>query len=593
MSQIEMPNSKATLSAVQASRKRFNGRKGKLLESKTDWAAALCLATLPEEREMNEIDVAVRVALHHAGAEFKIAKERVLPIQSSVGRFLLHGTPLEDRLSRSIDTLMEKAAEKEASDWKLAEEIYEKILPLLPQNKSLLKHQILSLAYAHQRGYRYGAHDDMGLGKTVETLCSLLAAKVMLGRDPFPLVVVTKTSVVGAWMAHIEEWLASIGAKAAKNCDDPSANAIVLSYSRLMANTLAIRKKRPSSMIFDESHVLQDPGSQRGSGAVMCSIDAKNVIVCSATMTPNGRPAEAYFQLKILDKSVNWTKFRNEYCGAFSMTMNGKKMWVAKGFTNPMAFGRLMHKHTFRRTREELGKDIGLLEMPRYVLPIEPSERAMERIRALERELKEKIEKEAEEKGIDRTVDSIEAGSMANVARTAQTLRKAVGMEKIPTALKLAKEHLEEGRRSVLFCFHRDVWAAAVKKATEMKIEGLMFGDASLSEDERKSLVGRAQRDGKVLILTFAYAEGITLTEFDVVMLVERHWIPDIEIQAEARVNRIGRGERPCQANYLQLQGTIDEAMPEVHTVKEPRARAIVASTGVRMWTWLEKRDSE
>ena len=58
---------------------------------------------------------------------------------------------------------------------------------------------------------------------------------------------------------------------------------------------------------------------------------------------------------------------------------------------------------------------------------------------------------------------------------------------------------------------------------------------------------------------TIAAKEGITLTNSDTVLFVEREWVPGWESQAAHRIRRIGQESSHCHQVFLSVDGSIDQ----------------------------------
>ena len=96
--------------------------------------------------------------------------------------------------------------------------------------------------------------------------------------------------------------------------------------------------------------------------------------------------------------------------------------------------------------------------------------------------------------------------------------------------------------------------------------------------EDRADIVERFQNDEiDVLICsTIAAKEGLTLTQADTVLFVEREWVPAYEEQAEDRVNRIGQDSDTVWATYLSVAGTIDERFDRIVEQKREVVSAIL-----------------
>jgi SNF2 family DNA or RNA helicase len=75
---------------------------------------------------------------------------------------------------------------------------------------------------------------------------------------------------------------------------------------------------------------------------------------------------------------------------------------------------------------------------------------------------------------------------------------------------------------------------------------------------------------------TIAAKEGLTLTQADTVLFVEREWVPAYEEQAEDRVNRIGQDNDTVWAVYLSIRDTVDARFAALVEGKRRLIKSIV-----------------
>jgi len=332
----------------------------------------------------------------------------------------------------------------------------------------------------------------------------------------------------------------------------------------------------------------------------LSSTTCKIVLDTTATMTPNGRPEEAFLQFKLVDRSLEWRKYRYDYCGGFKMPVGGeRKVWNTKGSTDPVLFGRLVHRLSFRRTKADLGKELGLPDLARYVLPVPVGPKALALFEKLRLEVRESLMEKAAEVRAEGSGDWRERKAAqiedAEVFAATTKLRMAVERHKIPFSVGLTKELLADGHRVILFAYHQVVAFELYQKLSaevSKEPDDVLLGTSDLDERDRADLVRTAQARGKAIVLTYAYCEGITLTAFDRVIMVGRHWIPDKEIQAEARAHRIGQ-VNDVGVYYPVCRGTLDDHMGDVHGLKENRSQQVLASTGVRAWNHVVREDDD
>ena len=137
-------------------------------------------------------------------------------------------------------------------------------------------------------------------------------------------------------------------------------------------------------------------------------------------------------------------------------------------------------------------------------------------------------------------------------------LRHECGRLKTTFAANYVNDYVEQtGKQIVVFVHHRDVMDAIAGHLTDVSY-GVIRG--GVSAQERTRLVDEFQ-NGKLDVLlcaTVAAKEGITLTNADTVVFVEREWVPGWESQAAHRIRRIGQESSFCRQVFLSVPNSID-----------------------------------
>lgn len=584
-SQLEMPLGAS--SAVRLARQHLESRPGSILVDEKDWTAALVLATNPSTRSSDHpIDVAAKTAIFVAGIGVPVftddRKKELL--RHGAALFGGGGTPSEAIRGR-ISSFMKVAQDKKKDLEERARLVEQIIEPLLPSGLRMLPHQLEALVMIQDRGFRCVIHDDLGLGKTVEALCSvLLFSAERGGKDAaFPLLIATQASVVGSWIHHSHQWLAKYKVSVGRHPED-KPDVCVMSYAKLLEKWRDIRQWAPKSVIFDESHYLKNPESQRSMAAVLAISTADLALCSTATIEPNGRPEEAFLQLKLCDRSLDWRDYRRKFCGAKKVQIGQKTFWKTDGMTEPVAFGQLLHQMTFRRLKVDLGAALGLSALPRYVLPVEPSVELMMATKEAKEQIRDRLIEKAKERLTVSEEDIERAIQTADLA--ALTIeRMLVEKHKIGTAVERVKDLVADGHRVLCFSYFREAALELHRKLRKglprLPIDEVTLGSSDMNPEQRSNFVADAQKKGKVAVVSYAFCEGVTLTNFDRVLFVGRHWDPNKERQGEGRIHRIGQKGDPA-AEYLHCAGTSDDLMAEVHTLKENRFTSVTGSTDVR-----------
>lgn len=143
------------------------------------------------------------------------------------------------------------------------------------------------------------------------------------------------------------------------------------------------------------------------------------------------------------------------------------------------------------------------------------------------------------------------------------TVRRLIGLAKIPATAALARQEIESGhKRLLIFGTHiatleqltaelADLGAALINGKTSDRVADKVtrdFQDASITSP--RVIVGNMQTMG----------EAITLTECSRILIAEPSWTPKDNEQVIARAWRRGQ-KRPVHASFLSVAGSIDDAI--------------------------------
>ena len=158
-------------------------------------------------------------------------------------------------------------------------------------------------------------------------------------------------------------------------------------------------------------------------------------------------------------------------------------------------------------------------------------------------------------------------------------LRHECGKMKATSAVDYIKEYRNiTGKPLVVFAHHKDVLKSIHGGLIDDKDHrwrmGIIAGGVNAEARQQRVEAFQAGQLDVMLCSTVAAKEGITLTEADTVLFVEREWVPAWEEQAEDRVYRIGQDSDSVQAVYLTVAGTIDE---KFNTVIEAKRAVVMA----------------
>lgn len=495
--------------------------------------------------------------------------------------------------------------------------------PLLPSGLQLMRHQLEGVVLAREARFRFIFADDMGLGKTIQ----ILACALLLGDDAFPMLICCPLSMVAKWKYEAEKWLVRLDpivhrltrkVQVKDLLSSSSRRAILVgSWQQPVHHQLVLQSSGLGLVVGDESHYISNWDAARTQAFVRSRTRARAVLCATGTLMENGRHREAYSQLKaVAPGSLSFLRrpsengivprgdrypFLYRYCGPEQIIIgrnnDGSLRSVTKfdGRSHEVEFGCLLNRYQARRTKPEVFGPSELPPKSRFIVPVpltEAQRMALARRRDQIRHQVNQAAAELEAKLVAHSVrpevieEKVKRVSRTEAMRLISALRLELGRLKGQWSMVRVKELLAEGHRPVVFCWHNEVAAHLHESYTKAGLD-VLLGTGSMTGAARDRVVQSAEAgEHDVVVLTSAYREGITLTAYDRVLMVERWWKPGQEQQAEDRVHRISQ-TREVGIEYLVCPGTYDDAIGELQVWKERGQVQSQGTTEERVYQWL------
>ncbi len=407
--------------------------------------------------------------------------------------------------------------------------------------------------------------DDMGLGKTVQTL-ALLTHRAKAG----PALVLTPTSVVGAWVAEAARFaprlqvtlLAESGDRAAVIAAAGPNDVLVASYGVLVTESEALCARRFETVVFDEAHALKNAGTQRSQAAAQLNAGFRVALT--------GTPIENHL-------GELWSLMRAVVPGLL-----GSEREFSLRFVEPIAGGKRdrlaelrlrLRPFLLRRTKAEVLDELPERSETTLLVTPTPDERAY--YEALRRKVEERLEKQRETpNGAARVEILAEIMRLRQVAVDPRLLDAKHGPAgaKLDVLAERVRALRDEGHQPLIFTQFLGSLARIEERLAQEGLTVLTL-DGSLSAKERTKRVAAFQAgeaDAFVMSL-HAGGTGVTLTAADYVFHVDPWWNPAVEDQATGRAHRIGQ-KRPVHVYRLITAGTIEEKILALHGSKKRMA---------------------
>lgn len=444
-------------------------------------------------------------------------------------------------------------------------------LPLLPYQRAGVK-------YAAQSKRCFIA-DDMGLGKTLQAIATLEYVP-----NSYPAVVVCPPNLVLNWQKEYGKWLPARKVVTVSDRktfpEHKDFDVLVIGYSNISHWQKQIINFR--SFVFDESHYVKSPTSQRTKAAIKIARTAPpdGIILCLTGTPVTNRPAEYASQLDVLGKLNTfgglWGFYRR-YCGAFRDRFG---QWNISGNSNLDELNERLRGNCYiRRTKDQVLKDLPPVRHANVIVSGSPAQ--MQEYRKAERDIVEYLVERAKQIALELGTSPGSAAVQARIKAESNehlvrisVLRKLAAKAKMDSVVEFIESHTEVGLKVVVAAHHREIVDELANKFGGLKIQGGML--VSEVEDAKSRFQEQSTEDAPVIVLSIqASKTGHTLTAAQDVLFVELPWTPADVDQTYSRCHRLGqRGS--VTATYLLCEGTVDE---EIYNLISQKRGVVDAAT--------------
>ena len=479
--------------------------------------------------------------------------------------------PVPENLARLAEQIKETHDDSVQQSRSTDAELEVAGLPLLPYQRAGVK-------YAAQSKRCFIA-DDMGLGKTLQAIATLEYTP-----NSYPAVVVCPPNLVLNWQKEYGKWLPERKVVTVSDRkvfpEDRNFDVLVIGYSNISHWQKQITNFR--SFVFDESHYVKSPTSQRTKAAIKIARTAPpdGIILCLTGTPVTNRPAEYASQLDVLGKLNTfgglWGFYRR-YCGAFRDRFG---QWNISGNSNLDELNERLRGNCYiRRTKDQVLKDLPPVRHANIVVSGSPAQ--MEEYRKAERDIVEYLVERAKQIALEigkspgsaAVVARIKAESNEHLVRIS-VLRRLAAKAKMDSVVEFIESHRDAGLKVVVAAHHRDVVDELANKFGGLKIQGGML--VAEVEDAKSRFQEQSTEDAPVIVLSIQAAKtGHTLTAAQDVLFVELPWTPADVDQTYSRCHRLGqRGS--VTATYLLCEGTVDE---EIYNLISQKRGVVDAAT--------------
>lgn len=427
--------------------------------------------------------------------------------------------------------------------------------------------------------------DEMGLGKSAQVV--LACDKV----DAGDILIVCPAAVRINWSREFDRFSSKDRPATIIETgkDRPGSGVNIISYDLLASNEKlrqTVKQTQWDVLVLDEAHYLKERTAKRTKAVyghnripgVMHS--AKRTWRLTGTPMPNNA-SELYTHLKSagIEKRSYWD-FVFDFCDGFQSDYGYK----ITGVKNAPRLKQLLSQFMLRRKKDDV-----MTQLP----PITFSEVTVERskveldpwfyenwrpigVPAFLKEL------ETQDKTCKASLNAIRSGHHYNFSdslellkaysKSTATLRRYIGLAKLPRVLDIIEEELESGalNKIVLFANHQQVIEQTRERFRKYKAVTL-YGGTPLAK--RQHNIDQFQNNPKCRVFIgqiVAAGTGITLTAAHEVAFLEASWVPADNAQAAMRCHRVGQ-TKPVRVRFFTCEGSVDEEVMRVivHKTRE------------------------
>lgn len=391
--------------------------------------------------------------------------------------------------------------------------------------------------------------DEQGLGKTVQALEAVKQTQAQV------LVIVCPAIMQGTWLHHVT------------NLIPKEITTYIHSYEWYVKLTnlkplLKEIKDKEIGVIVDEAHYIKTPTSKR-TKTVQYLLSLENIVFkVLLTGTPITRDVDDLFtQLKVF--YPNFCRSIFEYRRRYMNCIHSYFGDTFKGFKDDSAKDEIINylNHcSLRRTKRSAGLELPSITRTPVFVDINKKV-AKESLSILD--YATKVINGSDDYNMYKTDLAEEASHIASV-------RKALGVAKVPQVLQYVEHLLQSGtQKLIVFGVHIDVvnliYEALKANASYKDIKTHRIIGAT-TNTQREKIINEFQNEDTPQIIVanmIACGVGVTLTKAHTVVFAELDFTPSNIMQAEARVHRITQ-EHIVNSIFIIANDSLDSKILDI-----------------------------
>lgn len=451
---------------------------------------------------------------------------------------------------------------------------------------------------------------EMGLGKTLMAMQWLAAH----GLKPDNVVIVCPNSLVTYWVHELKRFTgqeahAVLGnsSNRVKQLRKPGVH--VINYDYLSAHPITDRDsvvtsiwtllKQKTVQIYDESHKLKNPTSQRSK--VMHQFTAKATHVLELTGTPVSQGAQDYYsQMKCINPLVlgaSFTAFKNRYC--IQEDIRGAPIGVKKivGYKQLEELMRIIKPYVFTLLKKDC------LDLPEKFYSTRYVELSSEQRKAYNKLKTEMIlwirKAKAQEKSSMVAIEQVDPpitaqNILTRLLRLSQIAQGFISSTETgdthefsdnPKADALADILEDAGSKPLIITYRFDYDFKTITKVLEKKKISFGYINGKVPAEERQVIADTFQQGGFQVMVgeVRTIGVGLNLDRADTMICFSNNYSLVDRLQVEDRIHRVTTKSASCQYIDIVALDTVDEEV-----VKALRSKKEVADTLTEMQLTLD-----
>lgn len=409
------------------------------------------------------------------------------------------------------------------------------------------------LIFLQKWGFSGLLADEMGLGKTVQVLAFFSRVRTNL-----PILVVAPSSLLHQWKQELFRFLPDLpvyvhaGPERLKSLAGIQG-VVITSYAILRLDEELLSCQEFEVIVLDESNAIKTASSQTARSALR--LKGRFKVSLSGTPIENSK-----------EELVSQFKFLN-------LGVSSSDLETLKKQTKPFIL---------RRKKKDV--EIDLPEKMDLITWVEMNEAQSALYESYLSDIRQGVLKKIEKEGLS----SCRMEVLEKILRLRQICLdpRLVGSDIPGSKLELLLEDIEN--RKVLIYSQFTSMLELVAKALKDKGVSYFLLDGSTSSLKRQEMVQQFQEDPNISVFLLslkAGGVGLNLTAADYVLLLDPWWNEAVEMQAIARVHRIGQKKTVIAKRYL-TPNSIEEKMLRLKEKKQALAELLLDGEA---FNWTEE----